>query len=288
MIPQSMATEDAAARLEREADALRAAGRLEAAAVAYDELLSMAADHLKSDRLLSSLTGRPSVLVSKPGGLKPAPFLLVPDFLPLHMRDALHASIVANLAGFQPAETVSGLHTEYRRTRLMPRGFDHVDVRVKRTFYERLQSCWAAARPRLRVPEFEPILSEATALLYGDGDFFRAHRDTGPNNTRRVTFVYTMHRTPRRFEGGDLLLYDTFFWPDQKHLPSWIPRFADTYTRLVPEDNRLVFFPSEFYHEVTPVSGVGDDLGWARVAINGWLDTTREQGESEYLARTPY
>lgn len=288
MIPQSIPTEEVAARLEREADDLRAAGRLEAAARLYEQVLSIAPDHLKAERLLASLIGRPPVLPSQPGGLKPAPFVLVPNFLPIEMRDVLHASIVANLGGFQPAQTVGGLNREYRRTKLMPRGFAHVGEQIKRTFYERLQASWTSARASMRVPEFEPILSEATALLYGDGDFFRVHRDTGPNNTRRVTFVYTMHGMPRRFAGGDLLLYDTFFWPDQKNLPSWIPRYAETWTRLAPEDNRLVFFPSEFYHEVTEVLGAGDDPMYARVAINGWLDTTPERGDADVIARTPY
>jgi Rps23 Pro-64 3,4-dihydroxylase Tpa1-like proline 4-hydroxylase len=138
------------------------------------------------------------------------------------------------------------------------------------------------------VPAFEPALSEAHGLLYADGDFFRTHRDTGPNNTRRVTFVYTLFRSPRRFGGGDLLLYDTFFWPGVSESPAWVPAYADTFTRLAPEDNRLVFFPSEFYHEVTPVTGVGDDASWGRVAINGWLDTTPELGALAHLSRTPY
>jgi predicted 2-oxoglutarate/Fe(II)-dependent dioxygenase YbiX len=288
MTPNVTASDELIGRLERDADALRAAGDLDAAAAVCDRIVSIAPDSLKADRLLASLTGRPSVLTAQPGGLKPAPFVLVPDFLPPDAHDALLASVLSNLDAFRPAETTRGLRTDYRRSRMLARAFSTVHEDVKRAFYERLLLEWAVAQPRLKVPAFEPALSEAHGLLYGDGDFFRTHRDTGPNNTRRVTFVYTLFRSPRRFGGGDLLLYDTFFWPGVSDPPAWVPAYADTFTRLAPEDNRLVFFPSEFYHEVTPVTGVGDDSSWGRVAINGWLDTTPELGALAHLSRTPY
>ena len=171
---------------------------------------------------------------------------------------------------------------------ILPLSFCRVDPALEKAFYERLLACWPDTRARLRVPKFAPSLSETHVLLYGDGDFFATHRDTGPNNLRRVTFVYNLHRTPRRFRGGDLLLYDTHFWPGCGKLAPWMSQFAETYTRLVPEDNLLVFFPSEFYHEVTPVSGLAGDVAGARVAINGWLNTSREGGDLDCIAFTPY
>ena len=49
---------DDAQRLEDQADELRAEGRLDAAAALYEELLALAPDHLKAERLLSSLSCR--------------------------------------------------------------------------------------------------------------------------------------------------------------------------------------------------------------------------------------
>ena len=279
---------DDVGRLEQRADELRAEGWLDAAARAYAELLAIAPGHLKAERLLSSLAGRESALPSAPGGLKPAPFVVVRQLLPPEVHDALLACFLSKADEFGAAATTEGLHRDYRRSMILPDCFGHVAPELKEAFYGQLLAHWPKARVRLRVSEFEPLLSETHALLYRDGDFFASHRDTGPNNTRRVTFLYNLHRTPRQFHGGDLLLYDTYFRPgDGKSGPEQ-PRFAETCTRLVPEDNRLVFFPSEFYHEVSPVSDVGEDLAGARFAINGWLHTSREGGDLDHIAFTPY
>jgi len=267
-------------QLEEQADQLRARGLLEAAAALYEELLTIEPDNLKSERLLSSITGRDSMLPSSPGGLKAAPFMVTRNFLSAEMHDALLESLLSKAGEFKPALTTEGLLIDYRNSMTLP--LFQVDRALAEAFHERLLAHWPHARTRLRVPEFEPSLSETHALLYFDGGLFATHRDTaGPNNTRRVTFVYNLHRKPRHFRGGDLLLYDTYFRPCE-------PQFATTYTRLIPEDNRLVWFPSEFYHEVTPVSHVGGAVSGARIAINGWLNTTREDGDPDRISLTPY
>jgi SM-20-related protein len=140
---------------------------------------------------------------------------------------------------------------------------------------------------RMRLAPFELRALEIHALVYRDGDFFRVHRDTGPDNTRRMTFVYYVHTSPKRFSGGDLLLYDTYFHPGE-HRPGSRQFDSNGRTRLSAIDNEIVFFPSEYYHEVAPVSDVGDDVRRARIAINGWFHTTKEEGNLRRLAETPY
>ncbi len=274
--------------LEQNADKARARGELHAAAELYKRLLKIAPDHVKADRLLSSITGCTSALPAEPGGLKPAPFLIVDDFLPAEIHDALLKCLWSKAGEFVPAQTMSGLRREYRRSMVLPGGLSHIDPGIQKVFYGHLLAHWPAARIRLRIPPFEGSISEMHVLLYGDGDFFARHRDTGRDNTRRMTFIYNLHRMPRLFRGGDLLLYDTVFVPGRGNFAGEMIPLAEAYTRLLPEDNRLVFFPSEFFHEVTPVTNAGDDVSNARLAINGWVHTSRESGDLNFISLTPY
>src|SRR5712691_4255529 len=82
-------------RLEQQGDELRSQGDLEGACKTFQHLLSIVPTHLKAERLVSSLSQRRAVLASTPGGLKPAPFVLVPEFLPCLLRDEIYAFMVS-------------------------------------------------------------------------------------------------------------------------------------------------------------------------------------------------
>lgn len=275
-----------ALELESRADMQRAKGLLHDAALLYKELLSIIPDHLKADRLFSSIGGPLSTLQGRAGGLKAATFIVKKHFLPEEVHDALLAALLLKIGEFIPAQTVKGPQLDYRRSRIRPNGLEQLDFQIEQCFFESLLKVWDQAGDRLRVPKFTPLLSETHVLLYSDGDFFRPHRDTGSNNTRRVTFAYSLHQKPRRFRGGDLLLYDTYFVPG---MGQGNQRFnPETYTRLGSEDNQLILFPSEFYHEVTPVSGLGDNIRDARFVINGWFHTTANLGDLDFISYTPY
>jgi Rps23 Pro-64 3,4-dihydroxylase Tpa1-like proline 4-hydroxylase len=277
-----------ARQLEKMADQLRAEGRLDEAAAAFNDLLTIEPHHLKASRIVSSITGQTSSLQSAPGGLKPAPFVVVREFLDSAVRDALHLGLLSKSRALVEAATTQGIHLDYRRSRILPDCFRYVDPAIEQHFYSRFLNYWPQAQLRLRIAAFEPSFSETHALFYGDGDFFAPHNDTGPENTRRVTFVCNLQSTPRTFEGGDLILYDTYFRPGRITDGPEEPCFATTYTRIFPEDNRIVLFPSEFYHEVTPVTYRGTDPVGERISITGWVHTTREEGAPDRIAATPY
>jgi hypothetical protein len=269
-------------------DELRGEGRLEEAAAVCRRILLLAPGHLKADRLLSSFTGEPAELEGVVGGLKPAPFVSLRAFLPGELRDALFARLVELEGRFEPAQMVSGRDDDYRRALILPGCFPHLGAALEEGFLAHLRAAFDRARRLLLVPAFEGRFDETHALAYTEGCFFGTHRDTGPKNTRRMTFVYQLQATPRPFEGGDLLLYDTYFRPGLADAPPGEPPHAATATRLVAEDNRLVLFPSEFYHEVTPVTGNGSALARARLAINGWIHGTLADGDLAALSATAY
>lgn len=93
-------------------------------------------------------------------------------------------------------------------------------------------------------------------VAHGDGSFFGTHTDNVVGHERRhLTFAYYCFREPRRFEGGDLVIFSR----------------NDNSIIVEPESGLLVVFDARSPHEVLPVrvpSGRFDD---SRFALTGWL-----------------
>ena len=71
-------------------------------------------------------------------------------------------------------------------------------------------------------------------------------------DNRRIAYVYYLHRRPRTFTGGDLVLY---------------PPGADP-VRIRPAHNAFVAFPPDTEHEVGPVRCDPDD--WGPAGSRSW------------------
>jgi 2OG-Fe(II) oxygenase superfamily len=97
---------------------------------------------------------------------------------------------------------------------------------------------------------------EVVLSRYGDGAFYKKHRDTRRDHIthRLVTLVYYVNQRPEQFTGGALVL-----WED------------DQYVRVDPRHNRAVIFPSFTFHEVEKVSTGSDGWDQARFSLNYWL-----------------
>ncbi|MFZ0505877.1 MAG: 2OG-Fe(II) oxygenase [Chthoniobacterales bacterium] len=92
---------------------------------------------------------------------------------------------------------------------------------------------------------------------YNDGTHFERHSDAygGGNWRRRISCVYYLHRLPRAFEGGDLVIYDG-------HRRAYA---------VEPEHNSALFFPSHLIHEVLSVTCRSKEFIDSRFAINVWI-----------------
>jgi Rps23 Pro-64 3,4-dihydroxylase Tpa1-like proline 4-hydroxylase len=271
-------------RLERLGDGLRSQGRLDEARDAFDRLLSIDPNHVKAERIVASLTGRAAAGTAEAGGrgLYSAPFVRIPEFLPSPLHDRLLEAVHNSAHRFGPANVVwvdeggderREIDHTYRRGEFLSDCFRYFDEDIGRTFRERLAACFPMITSRLQVPLSEFSTTKIHALVSRDGDFFRAHRDTGNNSNRRITFLYYLYEAPKRFTGGDLVLYDSLVHLDSRNDPA-SGFHPSLYTRLPCTDNELVCFPSEYYHEALAVAGLGDDTRGARVAINGWFLAT--------------
>lgn len=107
---------------------------------------------------------------------------------------------------------------------------------------------------RLRRPQvldFPLGRIEHQVAASNDGDYFRAHIDGGPDDTREITFVYFLHSEPRRFSGGELIIRSS--------------------TVVQPQGDSLVVFPSCSVHEVLPVRVPSGAFADSRFTVTGWI-----------------
>lgn len=108
--------------------------------------------------------------------------------------------------------------------------------------------------------------SEIQLTASNDGDFFKAHADADHNveavASRVVTFVYYLHKLPKPFSGGDLLLYGDA--GGSGHGDGRV-------TATEPQNNMLVAFLSDRLHEVDIVRCPSKAFSDSRFTVNGWL-----------------
>jgi len=113
------------------------------------------------------------------------------------------------------------------------------------------------------VRDFEPVLRDVDLVAHCDGHRFGRHIDTATGASRAVvpmvrmlSLVYYLHRTPRRFSGGELAVY---------------PLAGSEPQVIAPRHDRLVAFPAIAPHEVRPISLPGNAFADARFAVVGWM-----------------
>lgn len=126
---------------------------------------------------------------------------------------------------------------------------------------------------RLGLADFEAVHTEVKLRAYHDGEYFRVHQDGGKG--RQISYTYFFHPEPKRFTGGELVLFDT---------DTQTSTFNHAFTRVFPKRNSIFFFPSHFYHAVLPVKTQDDDFMSARFVINGHIWKKKDNDKKENSA----
>lgn len=247
---------------QRLAHMSRAAGDLRGAQEACERWASLEPGTPDAAYLSAILSGRNLAEVPSDPRSLPCPFVSIKSFL----TDGEHVGLL-ELACRQreavvPSTVGEGAHRpEIRSSKLVPKTGTR---EITPWFLPRLRELLPEILPRLLPQRVDVERIELQMTMHDDGDFYSVHRDIGDNKTRtrRVTWVYYFHRQPVGFSGGDLLLYDTDLKGDGYSL---------AFTRIQPEDNSIVFFPSACVHQVTPIHCTSGDLRDSRFTLNGWL-----------------
>ncbi len=223
-----------------------------------------------------SVVTNPPVLVQSPilhGGQSPAagmpasPLTVqIDDFLTPGENEALLAYALENEGNFE-VSTVTSDEEDYRKSRVL---FSIGDSKWRRIFETRLKLHLPHIVSTLNVLEFGLGDCEIQLTASNDGDYFKPHPDTGEDKDgtsgRELTYVYYLHRTPKPYSGGGLVLYDG----EPGNCAGACDR-GQAATSVQPQNNSLIAFDSSRWHEVDMVRCPSGAFADSRFTVNGWL-----------------
>ena len=186
--------------------------------------------------------------------------LRIDDFLPPAEVTWLTDRVLAAEADFVPS-AVSDSKDDYRYSFVLNPPPD-----LTQRMVDRIRAAMPAVIPRLKMKPFAVTQIECQVTANTDGSYFRVHTDAGVNETvrRQFTYVYYFNRQPKAFTGGDLLVYDDVIRNGK------LAR-TDSFQRVEPRHNSIVFFQAAVMHEVTPVRVPSKAFVDARFTVNGWI-----------------
>lgn len=197
------------------------------------------------------------------GSESPAPFRLFENFLTEDEQKIVWEQVQKVKAAFgQSGVAENNLDKMSRKSSVLKK--DELQE-VQEWFLKKVKAKLRDSFEVLQVKSFIPSKIEIQLTASNGGDFFNLHKDQaneGRASSRQVTFVYYFHSEPRQFGGGDLLLFDTNTAKDTH---------ASTHTRVFPNNNTVILFPSPYYHQVTPVANKNDVFEDGRFTLNGWI-----------------
>ncbi len=145
-------------------------------------------------------------------------------------------------------------YPDWRRSTVI---YDNQLVDVARTLERAIRLRLPEVKTALAVPPFDIASFEIQLTSHNDGEYYKWHTDNGTRDTaaRVITFVYYFYGQPRKFSGGELVIYQ----PDAK------PAVID------PQNDSIVFFASHTRHEVKAVTCPSGQFEDGRFTLNGWI-----------------
>ncbi|MDH3600115.1 MAG: 2OG-Fe(II) oxygenase [Candidatus Tectomicrobia bacterium] len=256
-------------------DIYRGKGDFTAAVDMYRRLTALQPEHRLASYLSAVLSGGDLAEALAPQGAWPAPFVRMTNFLTRTECDRLLTLALAGRERFIPAGLADGDYD--RETRSAWLADERTLQEIRPWFGPKLDRVVPDVLTRLQMEgldQYEMDLQMTAHLAEG---FYKTHQDNTHQRLRRrkLSYVYYFHREPKRFSGGDLLLYDTDI---EANLGT------TTFTRIDPLHNSIIFFPSSYFHQITPVDCDTSDFGDGRFTVNGWLRAKQEGSETGGLS----
>jgi Rps23 Pro-64 3,4-dihydroxylase Tpa1-like proline 4-hydroxylase len=226
---------------------------------------------------LVSIVTEPPVLVETPpvaesvhpGWVIPSTYLQFDGFLTPDEQAQLLAYSLEREDVFKPS-TVSTNEPDYRESMVE---HDIVDSRWGTLFRDRLMVYLPQILRRLGKAPFPIDRIEVQLTANNDGAYFKVHNDAGGDADicREITYVYYFNREPKRFSGGELVLYDSKV-ENNFYVQTESQRIVE------PRNNCLIVFLSFAHHEVMPVRCPSGEFADSRFTVNGWFRRDLEKG----------
>ncbi len=189
-------------------------------------------------------------------------YIQIEHFLPPEVQQQLLNYAITSRADY--VETGPATNNEFykdHRNSLVIYYPRHTDL-----FLERLHQVMPQVMQHLDLPPFEVARIETQLTAHNDQNYYKIHNDNSSPDTaaRRLTYVYYFHQSPKAFSGGELAIYDTEMREGRAH--------AGTNSEVIePKNNSIVFFPSDYMHEVQAVQCPSRAFADSRFTLNGWI-----------------
>ncbi|BCL33820.1 2OG-Fe(II) oxygenase [Nostoc sp. MS1] len=222
-----------------------------------------------SDQLIGVVT-EPPVWVQQVENIKPVTtnvlnsnYIQLDNFLSAKEHERLIKYVLANKSAFAQTNTSTN-DKNYRRSMALysfPEFSELIVNKIQRMIPDIIS--------KLDMPSFNVSQIESQLTAHNDGNFYKVHNDNGSPETatRELTYVYYFYREPKKFSGGELVIYDS-------EVKNNFYVSAESFKTVEPRNNSLVFFLSRYMHEVLPVNCPSKSFADSRFTINGWVRRT--------------
>ncbi|MCP6759702.1 MAG: 2OG-Fe(II) oxygenase [Fischerella sp. CENA71] len=187
-------------------------------------------------------------------------YVQIDNFLSTEEYKKLIKYVLKQESQFVPTSTSTN-DVNYRRSMVIYSFSEFSDMILKR-----VRAMIPDIISKLGIPSFSISQIEAQLTAHNDGNYYKIHNDNGSSDTanRELTFVYYFYREPKAFTGGELKIYDS-------KIKNNLYVNAESFTKIEPRNNSIVFFLSRCMHEVLPVSCNSRAFADSRFTINGWV-----------------
>jgi Rps23 Pro-64 3,4-dihydroxylase Tpa1-like proline 4-hydroxylase len=191
-----------------------------------------------------------------------ANYFQIDNFLTPEEQSKLLACVLEQKSTFIPATTTTGELNSRQALVLYSYSFPEFSNLIE----TKIQTFFPDILSKLDLPSFSIGNIDSQLTAHNDGDYFKIHNDNGSSetNTRVLTYVYYFNQEPKAFSGGELQIYDSKI-ENNYYVAS------DSFQKIEPQNNRIVFFLSRHFHEVLPVKCPSQDFADSRFTINGWI-----------------
>ena len=253
----------------------RQQGQLHKTATYCERLLQLEPEHGSARYLQAMLSEISPVIQSRE--MQPVPFIRRQNLLDNAEQDAIWECIREHQAQFKPSKVVSG-NADFRQSRLIDLADAALLRAIKQWFIPKIADIIQEKLDYFLMSDVVFGRKELQLTWHGNQHYFKTHTDISSKNytdtsdkteqqrqaikSRKISFVYYVHTIPKQFSGGELLLFDTQVEQDA---------YDKQHTRIMPDNNSLILFPSQYYHQVTPVSCATTDIEQGRFTLNGWF-----------------
>lgn len=250
------------------ANICRRTGRLWEARDSFNHLLHL--DNSDAHLRLSENNVTPFGFITSEN-MTMAPIMIFDDFLEQPDLDELLDYAQQNQEQFANAHTNSkeNIYDPEKRKTLVYRHFTKERDRFEAFAKNNIE----ALCDGLGLPKFEISKIELKITNHVDGSFFQTHCDNHnmfEQAGRAITWLFYFGENPPRYNGGELYVFDT----DQKSQLYNVQSFS----KVIPKQNRIVAFPSHFRHAVAPMELPGNKFSDGRFAISSHISKKADVG----------